>query len=146
MHFLRDLVCHSSVIIPRYAREAVAQSLQAERDPWIDSGQEQSAREEVDRDRELEISYCHGVITADPPVRTGPPGIWALSIPLGAQSFGFVGRNRVRLFWAPVLPVRHYGGHIFLRLPIPNSVLPHHSFHDWLGPPLLAKPPTNLWT
>jgi len=40
MHFLRDVVCHSPGVVPRHAREAVAQSVQAERNPRVGRGQE----------------------------------------------------------------------------------------------------------
>jgi hypothetical protein len=62
VRFLRDIMCDSPSVIPRHAWEVMAQSVQAERNQWVDRGQEQGAREEAGRDRDLENPSRHGVL------------------------------------------------------------------------------------
>ena len=93
----------------------------------------------------MEVSHRHGGLATDPPVRIGPFGIRALSIPLGGQPFGFIGRDWVHELWVPILHIHHNGIHTLLQLPVPNAVLAPDSLRSCPGYSALAEPPTNLW-
>ena len=79
-------------------------------------------------------------------VRIGPFGIRTLSVPVGGQPFGLLGRDWIRVFRAPLLPAHHHGVQILLLLPVPNPVLAPDSVYNRLGRPVLTKPSTMLWT
>ena len=122
MHSLRDVICHSPGVVPCHAWEIVAQPARTEQNSWVDRGQEQGAREEVERGQGLEVSPRYGVLATNPSVCNNPFGVRALSIPPGGQPLGLIGRDWVYEFWIPLLSAHHDGIHIFLRPPLPFQI------------------------
>ena len=145
MHSLRDPVCYPPSSIPRYPWKIVARFIQGKRNSRVGCGWEQVVREEAIRNQNLEILFHYGVAAAHPPVRLGPFGIRALSVPLAGQLLGSVGCHRVRGFWVHFLLGHRHSVRGLLRLSVSNTAFPFSSFCGLIGYLLLTEPPTNLW-